>query len=274
MRVKDELLHLKVKPNKTKGQNFVIQPFVIDDLLVFGRPLPNEQLIEIGPGLGALTEALPQEPPLILIEIEQHFAENLKLKFPNANVINDDIRNVDFATFGKKVTVFGNLPYSFSNDIIFHLHENRNYIKRCILLFQKEFSERLTALPRTKAYGMLTVLTKAIAETRLGPIFSGSCFHPPTKVESQVVEVVYRDKFLVNPNLWGKFEFIVRLAFTQRRKKLHNTFRTSRVFSDDELSVLFDSISVLPGQRAEELDVIQFIELATQWEKINPSYNG
>ena len=113
-RAKDVLRSLDVVPSKQRGQNFIIDSAVISAIVDFGGPQAQDNLVEIGPGLGALTEVLQRIAPLTVIEIEEKFCRELKGRFPAINVIHQDVRQVDFSTVGKDLVVFGNLPYSFS----------------------------------------------------------------------------------------------------------------------------------------------------------------
>ena len=137
MRVKDKLKELDVRASKSRGQNFVINDSLIHSIVNFANIKEGENLIEIGPGLGALTKELYRFKNLKVIEIEEKFAFDLQKRFPRLQVINKDVREVEFSKLGDNMVVLGNLPYSFSTDIIFHLIANASYIDRAILLLQK-----------------------------------------------------------------------------------------------------------------------------------------
>ena len=120
-RAKDSLRQLRVRPSRERGQNFLIDPAVISTIVDFGNPLAGQALVEIGPGLGALTEQLHRIGPLTVIEIEDRFCQDLRVRFPDITVVSQDVRSVAFSGLGKDLVIFGNLPYSFSTDIVFHL---------------------------------------------------------------------------------------------------------------------------------------------------------
>lgn len=262
--IKAILENLGVKPSKDFGQNFLINPFVVSEIVDFAVPEDNEQLVEIGPGLGALTAELVHFKSLTLIEIEKNFCKYLKKLFPAVNILNEDVRFVDFADFSKgtnNLVVFGNLPYSFSSQIIFHLLEFSCSIKRAILMLQKEFAERLAAVPSTKAYGALSVITQLKAEAVLGPIFPGDCFYPRAAVDSQVIELRFfkEPKYEIKDDLFLKQ--LIQAAFSKRRKKLVNTLTKLDLSSENILDSL-SSLGISKDARAEELSVEEFVALA------------
>lgn len=273
MRVKDKLKELDVKATKARGQNFVINDALTESIINFASLKDEENIIEIGPGLGALTKELYKiKNDITVIEIEEKFALDLKKRFPKLEVINKDVREVDFSKLvskeGEKLTVFGNLPYSFSTDIIFHLIAYAPYIDRAILLLQKEFAMRLAAKPCTKSYGALSVACQLHAEPVLGDVFSGTFFHPPAKVDSQVIELkFYKDKkFNVKDAFW--LQRFVKACFSQRRKKLINSLKSTSIFPIDKLENAFKEANIDPNRRAETLSIDEFIVLSEIFGKI------
>jgi 16S rRNA (adenine1518-N6/adenine1519-N6)-dimethyltransferase len=259
------LSRLGVKPSKERGQNFIISDEIISDIINFGNPSEEENLLEIGPGLGALTEQLAHFPNLILVEIENNFCVALADKFKYAEVICADIRTLEFAKFNKKLTVFGNLPYSFSTDILFHLIEERSYIKRAILLFQKEFAERILAPAGKKSYGVLSIMSQIHCTFREGPEIAGDKFAPPTVVNSKLIELIPRVDSLIDENLLPTFELVVRASFSQRRKKLINSLLEGP--KNNNFKLLFDRLivenslrdcNIDPARRAETLSIEEF----------------
>ncbi len=189
VRAKDTLQRLDVRPSRERGQNFIIDDSVIKAIIEFGNPQPADNLVEVGPGLGSLTAELARFGNLQLIELEKKFCDELALKFPGINIINRDVRKVDFSELGKDLVVFGNLPYVFSTDIVFHLLAHHQVVKRAVLMLQREFAERMAASPGGRTYGVLSVGCQMQADIILGPIISGDSFHPPTSVESRLVEM-------------------------------------------------------------------------------------
>lgn len=264
MKAKNILARVGVRPQKSRGQNFVTNPEAIAKIIEFAKPQAEETIIEIGPGLGALTEALAQVATLSVIEIEPEFCSLLRAKFPGIKVYNADVRLFDFAAVGKDLTVFGNIPYSFSSEIVLKLLASRASIKRVVLMLQKEFAQRLAAKPGTKAYGSLSVACQLWAETRIGPIISGTSFHPRANVDSLLIEFLFlpEPRVPVPDPAW--FERVVRACFTERRKQLKNSLRASGQFPVELINQALDAANIDPMRRAETLTIEEFANLAAQ----------
>lgn len=266
-RVKDQLRSLEVRPSKERGQNFVINPVVIDAIAGFGQPKETESLVEIGPGLGALTGVLARYPNLTLIEIEAKFCRELRAKYPEVKIINADVRGVDLSEIGSDLVVFGNLPYSFSTDIVFRLIDQAQVVKRAVLLLQKEFAERLAADPGGRTYGLLSVSCRLWADAKLGPIIPGDAFHPPAKVQSQVVELTFlkAPRLPIPDVLW--FKRFVAACFLKRRKKLINSLTASGLFTKEKIGATLAACGVDQNRRAETLSLEEFAKLAEAFPK-------
>lgn len=262
VRVKDRLNTLNVRPQKSRGQNFVIDPFVLQQIISFGAPKADEKLVEIGPGLGALTGELYKVSELSVVEIEGAFCNELQSKFPALKVFREDARSFDFSKIGNDLTVFGNLPYSFSTDIVMHLIESAAVLKRAVLMLQKEFVERLAAAPGGKTYGSISIACQIDADISEGPVISGSSFHPPTEVESKLVEF----RFLKSPRYPvqdRKFlRRLVRAVFSARRKKISNGLKSLGLEGDLKEILLASGID--PDRRPETLSVEEFVKLSNK----------
>ena len=260
-RAKDQLRHLNVRPSKSRGQNFIIDPEVIQAIVDFGAPRPEESILEIGPGLGALTKVLRAVAPLTVIEIEQRFCDEL-MKMDGVTVIQSDVRLVDFSEIGEHLVVFGNLPYSFSTDIIFHLMTFASHIERAVLMLQREFAERLAAPPGGKDYGVLSISCQLSATVRLGPVIPGIAFHPPTEVESRLVELRFPSPppYAVRDLFWLKR--VVSASFIMRRKMLKNSLKGSQIVPGDVVDRALAAVGIDPKRRPETLSINEFITLA------------
>lgn len=261
-RVKQSLRELNVRPSKQRGQNFLIEPAVLDTIIDFGAPAKGESLVEIGPGLGALTERLAGFGlPLTVIEIERSFCADLEARIEGISVICSDVLDVNLSTLGDTVTVFGNLPYKFSTDIVFHLLAHSKSIRRAVLLLQKEFVDRMTAAPGGKIYGRLSIACQLLADVRSGPIIGGTSFHPPTQVDSRLVELVFlpQPRFQIDDLKW--FNSVVRVAFSNRRKQLINSLKPL-VRGDIVLRDILEHCEVDPSRRPETLSIEEFVRLS------------
>lgn len=266
-RAKDVLRDLGVRPVKERGQNFLIDGSVLDQIVEFGSPNSNERVIEIGPGLGALTERLAAVVPgkaLTLIEIEPQFCLTLSKRFPEVGIINADVREVDLAAIGSDLTIFGNLPYSLSTDITLLLLRNARQLRRAVLLLQRQFAERVAAEPGGREYGALTVACRLWADARLGPIIRGDAFHPPTEVESRLIELRFADAPRCGDIDPAWFERVVRASFAQRRKKVINSIVGSGLAPLARAAAALAAAAIDPSRRAETIALEEFAALARE----------
>ena len=265
-KVKDQLKSLSVVPSKKRGQNFLIDPFVVHSIVNFAKLTPEVSVVEIGSGLGALTKELSPYERLTMIEIEDSFCQELAEKYPQAKLVNADVRSVEFAQFGENLVVFGNLPYSFSTDIVFHLLSQKDAIDRAILLLQKEFVERMAASPGSRTYGALSVACQLWAKVTLGPVVLGNSFHPPAGVDSQVVEleIFNQPRFAVsNPFLLSR---VVQASFTRRRKMIKNSLRASARYLPEKIDEALNDSNIASDRRAETLTIEEFARLTVALE--------
>jgi 16S rRNA (adenine1518-N6/adenine1519-N6)-dimethyltransferase len=269
MRIKDTLARLDVRASKARGQNFLIDETVVNHIYSQGNVIPgnNQRVIEIGPGLGAMTDLIVQSGnPVTVIEIEDKFCENLKTKFPGISIVNQDVRTVDFSSFGNDLIVYGNLPYSFSTEILFHLIDHRSSIQRAVLMLQKEFVERMAASPGTKSYGTLSVGAQLFCQLTMGNIVPGNSFHPPTQVSSRVVTLTFvpEGRYPVKNYEW--LRKVVKASFLQRRKKIVNSLRASGLLQGKEplarIIEVFQSLGFDTNRRAETFSIEEFVALS------------
>jgi len=263
MKVKSQLKNLGVRPTKERGQNFLLDEGAISEIIRFGSPRASDQVVEIGPGLGALTRELARITPITVIEVEPRFCEKLKAEIPNITVIESDVRLVNFEELGKDLVIFGNLPYSLSTEIIFHILSFHKNVKRAVFLLQKEFVERIGAPPGGKDYGALSVGCQLYATVRFGPVFPGHLFHPPTRVESQLVELTMKAG---TPGGFTDFErsvfqMVVRAAFFNRRKKIVNSMTLSKFASEEDIKNMLEEAGISPDRRAETISLDEYIKL-------------
>lgn len=252
----------RVSPRKERGQNFVVDPSVIDQIISFGAPLPFEHILEIGPGLGALTAQLQGGASLTLIEIEPSFCRALEKRFPDAEVIEGDVRSIDITQLEGPYAVFGNLPYVFSSDIIFHLIAAIPAVSRAVLLLQREFAERVAAAPGSRSYGVLSVMAQLWSTVTLGPRIPGTSFQPTTQVESQVIQLHFlpHPRVAVRDPFW--FRRVVQGAFHARRKKLRNSLKAASLVPPGVIDDALERSGIDGDRRAETLTIEEFARLA------------
>lgn len=260
-RQKDTLKNLNVRPTKERGQNFLINPEVPRSIVDFAHFPAQAKVVEIGPGTGALTELLAGFKDLTLIEIEPNFCEHLAQQFPHARVVNQDVREVDLSSLGQDLHVFGNIPYVFSSEIVFHLIKHRSAVSQAVMMTQKEFAQRIAAKTSTRAYGSISVSAQLFADIELGPIVAGDSFHPPTEVESQVMKLTFRKEPRAKVPDYEFFQVVVRASFAQRRKKLINSLMSQGRWPKEVISAALEKAGISPDVRAETLSVEAFAAL-------------
>ncbi len=273
--IKSILDSIGVRPSKRRGQNFLLDKDVVRRILNFADVKESDPLVEIGPGLGAMTSLLLDQEKLLLVELEPHFCEYLIETYPSLTSDNVWYKDVLSSTLEEccaflgvpRCRVVSNVPYSISSDVILWLIENRRYLSDATLLLQKEYAERIASAEGSKRYGSLSVLRALYANAELGPVVSGSCFHPPAKVESLVLKL----EFLKEPRIPVKnekfFTKIVRTAFNQRRKTLRNSLASGELAIPKEtIEDVLGSLDISPGLRAERLSLEQFVAIADALE--------
>lgn len=263
--VKERLTDLGVNPSKDRGQNFLVDLAALESIIEFGRPKNGEHIVEIGGGLGALTAELAHFDSCTVIEIEEAFCKEIAVRYPSVHIVHSDVREFDLSSLGDSLVVFGNLPYSFSSDIIYYLLEYAPCIQRAVIMLQKEFAERLFASPGSKKYGPLSILTALRAEVFPGPIIDGECFYPNAAVESQVVELLFHPKSPLTVNDMYVFQQILTAAFYKRRRKMVNSVGQSKTLSMERFIGAMDTAGIAADQRAEDIAVKDFITLANAY---------
>ena len=245
---------------KRFGQHFLSDRTIIEDIIQAIAPQPGDPMVEIGPGLAALTQPLVERlGHLTVIELDRDLAARLRLH-PQLNVIESDVLKVDFTQLAQtlpaiKIRVVGNLPYNISTPILFHLLEHVDAIADQHFMLQKEVIDRMVARPSTSDYGRLSVMLQwryAMENVLFVPPES---FEPPPRVDSAVVRMVPRaEPVALQPKLLKE---LVQVAFSQRRKLLRHTlgrWLEARNFAG-EFNV---------QRRAEEVPVDEFVALAVQ----------
>ncbi len=256
-------VHLGHRARKRFGQNFLHDPFIIDNIVSAINPQKGENLVEIGPGLGALTEPVAREiDTLTVVELDRDLAERLRHhpRLSSKLVIHEgDAMKFDFQSLvkeGKPLRIFGNLPYNVSTPLMFHLFTFTTAIKDMHFMLQKEVVNRLAAGPNSKAYGRLTVMAqyycKVIPVLEVPP----DAFKPAPKVDSAVVRLIPHDT-LPHPATNLKWlERVCREGFNQRRKTVRNCYK-----SLVDVAIL-EMLGIDPAARPESLTLAQFVALA------------
>ena len=249
---------MTVKAKKHLGQHFLINKKIsekIVDSLDLNKKL---HIIEIGPGQGALTQFLIKKTnQIILIEIDEECIEVLKKKFQKTKIIYGDILKIDLDILKiDSYSIIGNFPYNISSQILFKVLEHRNNIHQVVGMFQKEVADRICSKPKSKKYGILSVLMQAYFNcTQLLDVYPED-FRPKPKVNSSVIKLTRNNTAKLKCDHKQLAE-VVKLAFGQRRKTLKNALK--KITNLEELN-----LTKIMNSRAEELTVSQFIELTIQ----------
>ena len=255
------------------GQHFLRDRSVADRIVELVAPSARDLVVEIGPGRGALTEALAARGGrLLALEIDAALAEILRERFAASSRVEirqADARHFDYAGLralapdpAGRVLVVGNLPYSVGKPILAALVEAAPTIDEMALMLQKEVAERVAAEPGGKTYGALSVLTQVACAVRLAFTVPPGAFSPPPQVESAVVHLRSHREPPVPVADPARFATVVRAAFSQRRKSLANSLSAGLGLGSERTRRLIEAASIDPGRRAETLSLAEFARLA------------
>jgi len=250
-------------PRKRFGQHFLCDTNVIRDIIAALNPQRGDHVVEIGPGLGALTtQLLPLLEQLEVVELDRDLISPLKIlgeKLGKLIIHQADALRFDFSQLTDKpasLRVIGNLPYNITTPLLFHLLATAAVIQDMLFMLQKEVAERIVAQPGEEAYGRLSVMVQYFCQTEILFAVGPECFMPPPKVDSAIIRLLpYRELPFVAQD-YLLFEDVVRLAFNQRRKTLRNSLHT-RINQQQLLNLNID-----PELRAERLSVSDYVKIA------------
>jgi 16S rRNA (adenine1518-N6/adenine1519-N6)-dimethyltransferase len=263
--------------NKRYGQNFLIDDNILQGIVSAADITEEDLVIEIGPGLGNLTEYILNTAKYgLLVEIDPKMIAVLEDRFKdriNYTLLNEDILKVDIDTLVEKIKsekgidfkgikVVANLPYYITTPIIFQLLEDSNCIESITVMVQKEVAERMTADSHSKEYGILTIMVDYFSNANIDIIVPNSSFIPEPGVTSAVITLKKNRKYEVK-NEKVFFE-LVHKAFAQRRKKMTNSLSSNNFnnMSKQEIEDLFTKCELSLTTRAEELETIDFVNIA------------
>jgi len=262
------------RAKKSLGQHFLRDPSVVRRIIRRSNFETDAVVMEIGPGLGALTFPLAESVRHVIgIEKDSRLAETLKDRLAhkgvkNVTLFNEDVLKIDFrekARFsGGKIQVIGNLPFNISSPFLEKLIQSREVVSRAVLTFQAEVGRRLSADPGNKQYGALTVLVRYHA--RVSPLLEipKEAFYPRPKVASMVVELDFTEPHGTRAGNEEAFKKVVKGAFAHRRKTLINSLRGAFPQWDPErtLTAIIKEGGIDPGTRAERMGIDDFIRLS------------
>jgi len=249
-------------PSKSLGQNFIKDLRVIDRIIELAELSSEDEVLEIGPGLGALTLALADNARrVVAIEKDEKLVKHLSESFhdyPNVEFVHQDALKVDFSSFysGKKLKAISNLPYSVSSPILFKLLEARQYFSSLILMLQLEVGERITAGPGGKTYGSISVLLQTFMDITTEFRVHPASFWPKPKVDSIVLKFVPLKFPRADVSDEKLYEKVVRAAFSSRRKMIGNSLQS--ILSRDSARESLELAGIDKTRRAETLTIEEF----------------
>lgn len=249
-------------PKKSLGQHFLRDPNTARKIISSLSATPDEPIVEIGPGTGALTSLLSERyEHVTAIEIDQRAAQLLLETHPRVTLVCADVLRTDWGELarlaGKRLHIIGNLPYNITSQILFSLLDAREHLSEAVVMMQYEVARRLVAEPATKAYGILSVAIQQVATPRFLFPVSANVFRPKPDVRSAVVRIDFLERPAYSSDMDHKWtRIVVRTAFNQRRKTLRNSLRELASGSGRAVPDAFK------GKRAEELTPEDFVDLA------------
>lgn len=255
---------MSYRTKKRFGQHFLHDRSIIDRIVAAAQLDEQQEVVEIGPGLGVLTDELfPRAKHVHVMEIDRDLIERLEARQdPRLTVHAGDVLKLPWRECLPKppYTLVANLPYNISSQVVFRLLEHRELFNRMVLMFQREVGERLAAEPGGKDYGILSVLCQLWYDIRVVCLVKPGAFNPPPKVDSIVLEFTPLSQPRVNPTDENFFRRVVKAAFTQRRKTLRNSLLAAG-FTAAEIDFALPEAEILPGCRGETLTLDDFSRL-------------
>ena len=269
-RVKDALAARGLSPRKRFGQNFLLREDLAERIVEHARLRPEDHVIEIGPGAGALTPRIAQRcQHVIAVEKDRGLAEYLReemAEWRGIDVVEGDFLEFDLvaaaaASGTEQFVVVGNIPYNITTPILEHLFEQRSVVRSAVLLVQKEYAERLAAAAGTPEYGSLTLFARYHALLEPLMTIRPAAFWPRPDVDSMLVRVVMRERPPVEAPERLLFT-IIRAAFQQRRKQLANNLENALGWTREQVELLGPHAGVDLRRRGETLTLDEFARLA------------
>ena len=264
------------RTKKRLGQNFLTDGEVIADILEYADIKPDDTIIEIGPGVGFVTEQLVKyAKKVIAIELDEEAIKELeKLNAPNLEIIHKDILKTDLSELCEgKVKVVANIPYYITSPIIAHLlgeiddldNKNRNKITDIVLMVQEEVANRMVANENSpgKQYGLLTILSQFWADVEIMRTVGRRCFYPAPKVTSAIVKLKVRKEPKLKLSDYSHFRKTVKAAFAQRRKNLKNCLLNGG-FSKEKAILALNKLGFDENIRGEKLSIEDFGRLSEE----------
>ena len=262
-----------IKMSKKLGQNFLIKRGIVDEIVHAAELKPGEPVLEVGPGIGTLTQGLAQSgADVTAIELDRRLLEVLDTtlaSYDNVRIIHGDVLKLDVPSImnHKPFKVVANLPYYITTPIIMSLLESKLPIERLVVMVQKEVALRMVAKPGTKDYGALSVAVQYYTEPDIVLDVPPKSFLPAPAVTSSVIRCVLRDKPPVDVIDEKLFFRVVKAGFAQRRKTFSNTMKTTGL-SKDRIEELLAKANIDGQRRGETFTLQEFADVANAWASL------
>ena len=262
-----------IKMSKKLGQNFLIKRGIVDEIVHAAELTPGEPVLEVGPGIGTLTQGLAQSgADVTAIELDRRLLEVLDTtlaSYDNVRIIHGDVLKLDVQSImnHKPFKVVANLPYYITTPIIMSLLESKLPIERLVVMVQKEVALRMVAKPGTKDYGALSVAVQYYTEPDIVLDVPPKSFLPAPAVTSSVIRCVLRDKPPVDVIDEKLFFRVVKAGFAQRRKTFANTMKTTGL-SKDRIEELLEKANIDGQRRGETFTLQEFADVANAWASL------
>lgn len=256
-------MHDAPHAKKSLGQHWLNDDASLEAMLTGAHIGPEDTVLEIGPGPGALTQKLVQRAKTIVaVEFDVNLARELPQRVPadNLTVVNQDILRFDLASLPPNYKVVANIPYYLTSKLLRVLCESRNHFSEATLLIQKEVAERVCAGPGDMS--LLSASVQFYCQARLSRLVPAELFTPPPKVDSQILELAYRPQPLFTDIDSRHFFRVIKAGFSQRRKTLLNSLSAGLHLSRTETEAVLHSAGIDPSVRAQNLDMKQWYALA------------
>jgi len=258
-----------LRPKKRLGQHFLVHESIIDAILRLLDLAPEDEILEIGPGLGFLTRRLVEVARRVwAIEVDPALVERMRRgplsSHPAFDLVQGDVLKVSIDSIlpDHKVKLAANLPYNISTPVLFRLFEFRSHFSLLVLMVQKEVADRMAAFPGTKSYGTLSVWCQIHGQILDKVSVSPEAFFPKPKVRSAILKIALYPEPLLPKQRLPVLRALVRAAFGQRRKTLGNALGSWLKIKRGEVEALLEREGIDPRRRGETLNVDEFIRLA------------
>ena len=273
----------KIRFQKKFGQNFLIDPHVLDKIITAVGPEAGDGILEVGPGIGTLTQALAERAgQVVAVEIDRHLVEILGetlAGYDNVTVISEDVLKVPVAELRDafdgcaRIKLAANLPYNITSPLIMKMLEEAPFIEEMVLMVQEEVARRMQAAPGGADYGALSLAVQYYAEPEIEAFVPLNCFYPRPKVGSCVIKLTRHDRAPVTVSDEELMFAVIRAAFNQRRKMLSNSLVNGlEDHTKEDIAQALAQAGVDSARRAQELSLSEFAMISNNLYNIRTTH--